>query len=488
MTHSDSSVSLLAEIAPETRRRDCTIIVLVSLVFFALNVDVLLYGDAALYGDYALRRKITEVTLHFGYYWLLIGVQATIGNLLHVPMQETMVWVNVVCGALAMGVAYLLALELLGNRRDALTTVLILALSGRVINNATSSEMYIPQTLCVLSSFYLFVRSRIVAAGIVAGLALLISPLSAFAYLFFPVFDFERARKVRVATLATLTAAAALVYGPFLAVYGHELFWGTRGLLLINGQDQFDPLLALANFPKYQFKQFTALLLLLVPAFIYADRHKRFYILAAAVAIPHLYIILKLTGEDNVFILNSDFFFAAVLALGWRELLQSAWTRFIGPALLTVHAAVFILSGLLFSFEMHRDYAREMREFATTYVVNHDAVVITDWGTAVALTFFGRTTPTTTILQEPMYRQIYDIDGLPSVNPSLNVHDVFLIDRWKPLPLNAFFHSKESINRQYQIHSTRNIAERQLHVTCSLLFEKTNKVYRCALNAPASSQ
>ncbi|MDQ6611442.1 MAG: glycosyltransferase family 39 protein, partial [Gemmatimonadota bacterium] len=411
------------------------------------------------------------------------AAQFTIGTWLHVPLQETMVWVNVVCGAMAMGVSYLLALELFGSRRLALITTAILALSGRVMNNATSSEIYMSQTLFVLLAFYLFVRARTIGAGVAAGCALLISPLSAFAYLFFPVYDFQRAGRIRWATLAMLTAAAAVVYVPYLVVYGHELFYGIRGLLVINDVVKPDPMTALANIPKYQFKQYTFLLLLLPATLIAAPKHARFLVLAAAVAIPHLYIIFKLTGEDNVFILNTDFFFAATLALGWIELANGTITRWVGPALLAMHVAVLLVSGYLFSFQAHRQYDHELRDVATAYLVNHNAIMITDWGTAVALVYFGRPKANSTILTEPLFQQIYDVEAPPDRNPDLGTaRDLYLLDRWKPSPLSQFFRTKQSIREQYQLHSVKLIAERTLHVSCTLMVEATNKLYRCTLN------
>src|SRR4051812_10335336 len=66
--------------APSTRR-DLLVIAIGSLALFALNVDFWLYGDAALYADYSISRTFTEVTLHFGYYWILIIAQAITGRL-----------------------------------------------------------------------------------------------------------------------------------------------------------------------------------------------------------------------------------------------------------------------------------------------------------------------------------------------------------------------------------------------------------------------
>ena len=127
----------------------------------------------------------------------LFGTNPLLGGLLGVPIEQAAVWLNVVAGTLSIGVAYLLAAELFGNRRDALLCSIVFAVSGRVFTNSTTSEIYMLQTLFVLSSFYLFVRERVVLSGIACALALLVSPSSAFAYLFYPVYDYQRAGTIR---------------------------------------------------------------------------------------------------------------------------------------------------------------------------------------------------------------------------------------------------------------------------------------------------
>jgi len=54
-----------------------------------------------------------------------------------------------------------------------------------------------------------------------------------------------------------------------------------------------------------------------VPALLAWTANVRLILLALTVAIPHLHIIFKLTGEDHVFIPNTDFFCAACIVMGW---------------------------------------------------------------------------------------------------------------------------------------------------------------------------
>ena len=475
------------DVSPKTRRRDLAVIVVAGLLLFALDVDFLLYGDAALYGDYSLRRKFTEVTLHIGYYWLLIGANATFGNLFNVPMQELMVWVNVVGGAFILAMSYLLALEFLGRRRSALLTAFVMGFVGRLNYNATTSEMYVVQTSFVLLSFWLFTRDKTVFSALSAAAAMLVSPLSAFAFLFFPVYDRQKHQRIRWRELLMFAAIVIVAYLPYCVHYYEDLLWGRRGLLVIRSQSAIAPAQLLANFPKYQFKQYTALLVLVVPALIYARKHARLFAIAAAVAIPHLYIILKLTAEDNVFILNTDLFFVMILVAGWSEISTRKYLKWIGPAALSLHVIILIASGSIFTFTAHRGYAQEMKGIADKYIRNKDATMITDWGTAVSFVYFGRTVPATVLTDEPLFKQqVYDADDPQANNPALlNAKDLYLMDRWAPTPLNHLFRSKEAIQKQSEEYSTLSVAERRLKVKCTLINEATNRLYHCVRNVAA---
>lgn len=476
------------DVPASTRWRDLAIVAVFGLALYAPNVDFWLYGDSAMYADFSLRRSFVQVTLHLGYYFLVIAAQATVGTLLHWPIEQTMSWLNVVSGAALLCVSYLLALELQKSRQTALFTVLILGVSGRMLTNSTTSEIYVTQTLFVMISFLLFARDQFLWAGAAATASLLISPLSAFAFLFFPVFDYQRAGRIRWNVLLKLGAASLLLYAPYLVWRGHELLWGVRGLLVIQDITPTDPATAARNFPKYQFKQFTTMLVLFLPMLLAWRKHKAMLVLAAAVAIPHVYVIIKLTGEDNVFIFNTDFFFALLLALGWTELLRRGFTAWIGPAAVAAHVALLLVAGSLFTFNSHRDYPDEMRGVFNTYVRDKDAKVITDWGTAMAFSFYARDSAATSLAEEPVMQRVYDLDNQADSNVVvLEGKELYLLDRWNPTPLNKFFRSEQVLAELMQANSLRFIAERRLGVSCVLLQQRTNRLYRCTLNAAAAS-
>jgi hypothetical protein len=456
-------------------------LMLVAFALYGLNVDYTLFGDNTLYSDYVVLHKFDELTLHFGYFASLFAADRVLHAVFGLPVQASGAWLAAISGALAVGVAYLLARELLGSRRDAVLCAVIFGLSGRVLSNATSAEVYMLQTLFVLSSFYLFVRERLLLSGLFGAMALLVSPLSMFAYLFYPVYDYQRAGRIRWSVLMRLTGAALIIYLPFFIIDGHEVLFGLRGLMGIHKLVPFEPRTMLTNFPLYQFKAFTVLPLLLVPALFNWRDNRRIFVLTLAVAIPHFYIILKLTGEDHVFILNTDFFFACCLVLGWRQLENSSILRWIPPVLLFVHVAIFVAAGVIHSFQPNQGYADEMRRVAKTYLLGRDAVLITDWGRGVTLSFYGRPQPTTTVTRESLFQnQILDIEDEPLAQiEKLNRPEIFLLDGWAPSPLNRLFRSKAALEAFRRQYSTVTIAEHELKLHCELIEEKEYRMYRC---------
>jgi hypothetical protein len=461
-------------------RRDTILVVAAGLLFFGLNVDFIIRGDASMYADYALLGKFDELTIHAGYYWLVFALDRTLGRAFGIPIHELTVWINVVCGGLSLGVMYLLARHFLESARDAILCVVIVALCGRFTLSATSSEIYLPQLLLVMSSFLLFVRERIISAGIAGAAALFISPLSVFAYLFFPVYDYQRAGRVRLDVLLKLAGSALLIYAPFLLLNWNELLWGRRGLLGIGTMLRPAPTEMLTSFVLFQFKNYTFLLLLLVPALLAARRHLRFLAVTLAVALPHLLIVLKLTSEDNVFLLNTDFFFACWLVLGWRYLERFTAGKWLAPVPLAAHVLTLLLSGSIMQFQSHREFAGEMRGIVRDHIAGRDAALISDWDGVISATFFGREAAVSTIERDPLFRQMYDITR-PDKRDSALVHsaELFLLDPWGPGPLKKLFASDESIAEDRQVFSIVAQARRELSLDCVLEKELTFPLYRC---------
>lgn len=472
-----------APAVPPGDRLTTGLVMLAGFVLYALNVDYGVSGDAAMYADYVLLRKFDELTLHLGYYWLLWAAHATVGAAADLPIEATMAWLNVALGAIALGIAYPLARHLLARRDEALFATVVLALGGRMLTNATSSEIYALQLCLVLVAFLLFVRERVAAAGLAAGLALLVTPLSAFAFLFFPVLDLRRAGRIRWTVLLRLAAAAAVVYLPYLAVHWRELFWGRRGLLDVNDGIPTDVLALLTEMPRFQAKAFTFILPLAIAGLVEWRRRRTLLALTLAVTLPHLYLLTKLTSEDHVFVFLTDFFFACWAAVGCSVL--AAHVGRVAAALpLVAHVTLLVVAGELFALDRHEARAADARRVMRSYVLGRDATMISDWDGVMTLTFFGRTRPATTIEREALFGQTYDIGQIPRMDPRLlEARELYLYDRWEPGGLRRLLTPRAAVEDLEAQRGLRHRARRDLSLHCTLVERATHPLYRCARDA-----
>ncbi len=472
-----------ARMASPEERRDVLWLIAGGLAFFGINMDFMMRGDATTYANYVLTGRYDHLTLHLGYYRVLQAVQATLGRWFDVPIHETMVYLNVAFGALTLAVAYLVARRLLGARREAIVVAVLMAVCGRVLTNATSSEIYMLQTFVVLVSVWQYLSRRYLVAGIAAGLAMLVSPLSAFAYLFFPAYELTREGSVKGVNwraFGLMVLGGTVAYLPYLLVFSNELLYGHRGLLVIHDSIATDWGALTSNVLKYQFKHYTALLLLLLPALLLIRANRRLAILTLAVAVPHLYIVVKLTSEDNTFLLNTDFFFCCWLALGMRAMWEHAGWRRLVYLPLAGQVAILLASGRVPERHSHRDYAAELRAIAKTYLVDKPTVLISDWDVGMSVTHFGRDSAVSLVEADPLYAKTYDITVPLSRARSLPTDvELLLLDPWEPTPLNAFFRSKAEIEQQREEYSVRREAERRWGLRCDLLAEGTHPLYRC---------
>lgn len=455
------------------------LLVLVTTKFFASSIDFLMRGDATTYATYVLIGKWDDLTLHMGYYAAIAALHHTIGAAFGIPIHEMLAYANVVFGALTTGVVFLLAEALLRSRLLAVITAVYFAIGGRVIMNATSSEIYMLQTLAVTGSMLLYVRERPLVAGLVAGFGLLVSPLSAFAYLFFPAWELTRPNGRNWRAFGLLLAGGTVVYLPYLAMWWQELFWGRRGLLKVSEVTPIDLREMLANAVKYQIKHYSALLLFLPAGLAVWRSHTRLLWLTAAVAVPHLYIVAKLTEEDNTFLLNTDAFFCLWLAIGTGVLWRKRPWKMLAPLPAAAHLALYIVAGVLFSGQTNRAYAADMRRVADMYLKGKNAVMVTDWDVTISLTHFGRDSAVSIPEADPLFRQMYDLDTDVGPWPSLGNTEIYLMDPWAPSPLNKLLRSEATLAELRRESSVLGKAKRRLGLECTELDRPTHVLYRC---------
>jgi hypothetical protein len=457
-------------------------IIVTGLVFFWLNENFAMSGDSATYADYALNAKFDEITVHFGYYVVLWALDRTLGAWFGIPIHEMVAHMNVVFGALTLPIVAALGRHFLRDVRYALLATAIFAISGRTLLNATSGEIYMLQTLLVFSSFLLYVNDRIIAAAVVAGAAMYISPLSLFAYLFFPAYDQVRYRRVRGGHLARMLVVGFAVYLPFLVVYGKEMLFGLRGLLAIPQYLPSAPDVMFFNFLLYQFKHYSSLLLLGLPLLWAWKREKALIIVTLAVLVPHFAIILKLTGEDNVFIQNTDLFFACCLAAGARELVRLG--RSAGAVavagLVAAHSVFMVKTDMFFPDDNRRLEAAELAMIGRTYLEGKQATLVTDWNQALTVPFFARPSLRGTLLEDPLRKQIVDATSAEIPQARFRVPDVYVLETWAPSGIARLLRTSAQLAVIKEENSHRRWTKEKSGLDCSELVHRgIYELYRC---------
>jgi hypothetical protein len=275
------------------------------------------------------------------------------------------------------------------------------------------------------------------------------------------------------------------VYTPFLIVHGYEMLFGVRGLLAIPHSIPTLPVDVLTNFPLFQFKAYTVLVLLALPLVWAWRRERALLIVTAAVFVPHLYVISKLTTEDNVFILNTDLFFCCCLAAGARVLAANRLRliRLVPAALLVVHLGLMTASRTFFSFENHRGEAGEQGGIARRYLEGQDAALITDWSHAVTITYYGRPTLRGTVTDDPLYAQMVDATTRELTSRTPTARDLYVLETWSPGGLAKLLKSPAAMERARQQHSYRSWAKQRFGFECPELIQRGKyeefELYRC---------
>lgn len=143
-----------------------------------------------------------------------------------------------------------------------------------------------------------------------------------------------------------------------LLVRGPELLFGRWGLLVMRDAVPLELSALLWNVPKYRFKHYSALLLLLAPALTRFMSYRCLAILSAAVMVPHACIVVKLTLEDNTFLLKTDLFFACWLATGAHTLIHAARWRALIAVSIAGHLGLLAYTGASFTIEPYRAMLR----------------------------------------------------------------------------------------------------------------------------------
>ena len=324
-------------------------------------------------------------------------------------------------------------------------------------------------------------RSRGGIAGVLGGVALYVSPLSVFAYLFFPVLDVHRHGQIRWRVMLTLAGTGLLTYTPLLVVSGREMLWGRRGILAINEARPLVFFEAMRNIVIYLFKHYTFLVFLLVPGLLGFRQFKALLVCSLAVFLPHLYVASSLPGENGVFLTIMDFFLSAWIAVGWKMLRQHRLWAWVPVALFVMHLAILLTSRTIFSFNFHPRYGEQLREFVNQHVADQDVLVLTDWDLTMTLTYFGRDAIEGGIEDDPLYTKMLDVserETLPQ-SEATPTRGYIVVDPWLPGKIARLLGSGEQLAAGRQRYSMRVRAETLLGLHCDRIADVPHPSYRC---------
>lgn len=450
----------------------------VACVFYLASLDFATTGDSVYYANLIDTLRFDQLTLHQGYYVAGL-VFAKLGEwLFGASTVQSITAMNAFFGAGMLAVAYPLLCRYLGSNRDALIGVLMLLFSHRVFFNATMAEIYSMQAFLIWTSFLLFENRRFYWAGVFVALAMWVSPLTVFFGLWFPLVAWLRG--FGWSALFKFAVAGALLYVPFLAVFYEELFWGTRGILKISEQREYLPLESVKNFAKFQFKHFSVLHALLIPALFALKRERTLVWMTLALALPNVYVLSKLPGEENVFISPLDLFFVCWFMVGWRVLREHS--------LVWIAYAVFLYQVITFAITEHSlfrpsnaDYDTHIREIGRIVNAEKDPAVLTVWATQMDYVYYNRSEPYFPIEQGPWFEQTIKIDEISDeTKAEILEHEViFVIDNYRPSGYSELYMSEASLSRRYETSSIRRRVEQPLGFECEPVLVGRTTLYRC---------
>ena len=374
------------------------------MVIFLFNVDLLSSGDTIYYANIIDALKFGKLTAHQGYYVIGWIFSVTLNAFVEISTDQVLAYMSVVFGSGALVVGFLLAKHYLESTNYALITVLILIVCHRFFENSIWAEIYIVQAFFLWTALLLFEKRRYYGSGLALAFSLWMSPLTLPFCLWFPVSAYLK--RTGFPSLLKTALPVVVLYGLFLVLFYEELFWGNRGLLTQDQGRQIQLIEGLKGFAEYQFKHYSVLNLLIIPA-IFTFRGNRYLVWTSlAIVLPNIYVITQLLGEQNVFILPLDIIFAVWMTIGFRYLLEHR-LRIVAITMLLLHIAFFAAGDRPFFRPSNASYPDDMREIGR--IVDRDAtsLLFVDWSRRMAFVYFNRDEPSDPLEDGYWYNKSY---------------------------------------------------------------------------------
>lgn len=452
------------------------------LVVFLSNVDLLSSGDTIYYANIIDTFRFDKLTGHQGYYVIGLVVSTVINAFAIVPTDQALAYTSVIFGSAALAVGFLLAKHYLESTNYALIVVLILMICHRFFENSIWAEIYIVQAFFIWASILLFEKQRFYCSGLALAFAFWVTPLTLPFCLWFPVSAYLK----RTGILSLLKTALPVfaLYGLFLVFFYEELLWGNRGLLT---QDQNREILlgaGLRDFAAYQFKHYTFLNLLLIPALFVIRDYRYLFWSSIAFALPNIYVISQLRAEQNVFILPLDIIFAVWMTIGFRYLLAHR-LRIVAISLLILHGAIFVAADSLFVRPANANYPNEMRKIGQIVDSDAKSLLFVDWSRRMAFVYFNRAEPSDPLEAGYWYNKSYTANlGNLQQNDAKSADfaeytPIYVLESWSVSGYGKLFLSESVIQERTDRFSRRRRIERLLNVPCLPVFEGIYVLYEC---------
>lgn len=456
----------------------CCVVSGVALVVYLLSLDFRSLGDTIYYANLIDSNRYDVLTLHQGYYLVGKLFAVVLGGLFGLSTDQSLAVMSAVFAAGALVVAFRLFQQYLGSARDASIGVLVLAVSYRFFTNATSAEIYIVQSFCLWMAVFLFERRRFWSSGVFIALAMWVTPLTAFYLLWFPALAWIRGFGVNSVFRAGATAGS--LYMLFLAVFYEELLWGTRGLLKIDGETQASLVTAVWFFLRYQFKVFTFMTLLYLPAIADLRKHLPMLWVTLAAALPNFYVLSNLPYEDNVFILALDLFFVFWIMVGWSYLRRRSWGWV--PVMLIAFQAFLLFYPERMVFRVsNASYGADLRELGRVVSRHESPILFADWSDRAGFVYFNREQPSFPLDSGDWFQMTVDTQKLNEVSPAqFESNDaIYVLEYWWSSSRARFFQSEATLSALHEQESSVRNVERFLGSQCSRVPDVKLPLYRC---------
>ena len=466
--------SLLSRLAPHTLFAGGCLI-------FVLNLDMLSTGDTIYYANIIDARQFAFLAAHQGYYMLGFVFASVLGPVTGISTDQSLAVMSAVFAAGCLSIVYVYARRHLPSSKAAFAACTILVLSHRFLENAITAEIYIVQAFFLWLSYLLFEDRRFIFSGLALAFALWVTPLTlpfCFWYIAAAVM-----RRYDFGTLVRLAVPVAILYGAFLALFYAELLWGNRGLMTQDENRSVDLLAGLSQFVQYQFKHYSILNLLLIPALLVAWRQYRYLLITTlAAALPNLYVISQLRSEDNVFILPLDIFFALWITIGALAIWNHR-TRIFVILAVALHGALTLYANH-FNFRItNTDYLDSYRELDSFLAEYDNSILVSDWTRRMAYVYANRPATIHPLETGFYYDKSFDIGHIRQFDISpirFSEYDhVFVLESWDASPHGKLLLPDSEIDERRKILGLVPRMEDYLDRECAPVLQLTYALHEC---------